>query len=93
MTPGVDRKFAGFALFHRIALLVNDLCFPAKAGLADGADLVDVFHAQMNCAGADGFAETVVGIVLMMGKYSFQCLIRLCGTGWAPMCMRRHWSS
>ena len=49
-------------------MLVHDAGLPHIAGLADGAHLVDVFHAQMDTAGADGFGKTVVGVVLVMGE-------------------------
>ena len=63
-----EGQLAHFAVGHVVALLVYDAGFPAEAGLADGAHLVDVLHAQMDRAGADGFRKAVVGVVLVVGE-------------------------
>ena len=47
-------------------MAVDDFHFPAVARDSDGAHLADVFHPQMHRAGPDGFAQTVVGIVLVI---------------------------
>ena len=56
-------------MFNGFALFIGDHDFPAVACFTDGADLVDIFYAEMYGAGADGFRKTVVGIVLMVREY------------------------
>ena len=63
-----EGQLAYLAVGHVVALLVYDAGFPAETGFADGAHLVDVLHAQMDRAGADGFRKAVVGVVLVMGE-------------------------
>ena len=64
----LDAQLAHVSLPHRDVLLVHNLNLPAVAGDADGPHLADVLHPQVDAAGADGFAETVVGIVLVVGE-------------------------
>ena len=52
-------------------MLVHNAGLPAKSCLTDGTHVIDVLHAQMDAAGADGFGQTVVGVVLMMGENIF----------------------
>ena len=47
-------------------MLVDNLCLPAEARHADGTDLVDVLHTQMDTARADGFTQAIVGVILMV---------------------------
>ena len=47
-------------------LFIDDFRLPTVACDADGTDVVDVFNAEMDGAWADGFAEAVVCIVVMM---------------------------
>ena len=44
---------------------------PAKTGFADGADFVDVFHAEVNASWSDGLRKTVVCIIIMMREDLF----------------------
>ena len=62
----LDNQLAHVALGHILATLIHDAGLPAKAGLADGTHLMDVLHAQMDTAGADGLGQAIVGIILMM---------------------------
>ena len=50
------------------AVFVHDAGLPQVAGLADGAHLVQVLHAEVYAAGADGFGKAVVRVVLMVGE-------------------------
>ena len=59
-------QLADLALLDVVALLVDDLGLPAVAGHADGADLLDVLHAQVHASGADGLGQAVVGVVLVV---------------------------
>ena len=61
-------EFAHFLAFHVVAVFVHDAGLPQVAGLADGAHLVQVVHAEVHAAGADGFGEAVVRVVLMVGE-------------------------
>ena len=60
-----DGEFADFALLNRLMILVDDLRLPAVAWLADRADLVNVFDAQMDAARSDRLAQPVVRVVFM----------------------------
>ena len=44
---------------------------PAKTGFSDGADFVDVFHAEVNTSWSDGLRKTVICIIIMMWKDLF----------------------
>ena len=61
-----DGKLAHLAGRDIRAVIIEDAGLPAVARHADGADLADVLHAEMDAAGAEGFAQAVVGIVLVM---------------------------
>ena len=61
-------QFAYLATGHVAEMLVHDAGLPAKSSLADGTHVIDVLHAQMHAAGADGLGQTVVGVVLVMGE-------------------------
>ena len=61
-----DGQFADFAAFDRLMLFIDDFRLPAVACDADGADMVDIFNAEMDGARADGFAEAVVRVVVVM---------------------------
>ena len=54
---------------------IHDPGLPVITGLADGSHLMYIFHTQVNTAGAYGFAEAVVGVVLMMGEVLFPLLL------------------
>ena len=62
----VDGQLAHVAGLYGLALFIDDLGLPAVARLADGAHLVDVVHAQVHAAGADGLGQAVVGVVLVV---------------------------
>ena len=62
----LDTEFTDFTIRDRYILLIHDLGLPAISGNADGADLVDILHTQMDTAGAGGFRQAVVGVVFMM---------------------------
>ena len=64
----LEGQFADFAAFDRLVIFVDDFRLPAIACDADGADVVDVFNAEMDGARADGFAEAVVRVVVVMGE-------------------------
>ena len=90
-----DGQFADFALRNRVARFVDDRRFPTVAGFADRANFLDIFDAQVNAAGADRLAETVIGVVLVVRETLAPTAdkarrIRLGGTGCAPMCISRH---
>ena len=74
-------QLAHLAPGHVFALFVHDAGLPAVAGLADGADLVDVLHAQMHRAGADGFGQAVVGVVFVIGEDLLPALDQALGHG------------
>ena len=61
-------QFTHVTARHIAAVFVHDTGFPTVPCLTDGANLVDVFHAQMDAARSDGFGKAVVGIVLMTGE-------------------------
>ena len=73
-TGSFDDQLTGLSLGNRIQPVVYNLDFPVKAGQPYGADLVHVFHSQMDASRAGAFGQTIVGIVLMMGKDSFPFL-------------------
>ena len=74
-------QLAYLALGHVLAFFVHDAGLPAVAGLADGAHFVDVLHAQMHRAGADGFGQAVVGVVFVVGEYLLPALDQALGHG------------
>ncbi|MPN42569.1 hypothetical protein SDC9_190126 [bioreactor metagenome] len=47
---------------------VDDFRLPAVSGDADRADMPDVLDAEMNRAGAGGFAQPVIGVVFVVWK-------------------------
>ena len=53
---------------HRLARLVHDLGLPLIAGDPDGPHLVDVLHAEVHAARADGLGKPVVGVVGVVGE-------------------------
>ena len=63
-----DSKLAGFTLSNRIALGINDLCFPSIAWHTDGTNLVDILNSKVDSAWSDGFTKSVIGVILMMRK-------------------------
>ncbi len=63
-----------YAVGDLFAVLVDDLYLPAVAGNADSADLVNVFHAEVNAAGAYALAEAVVGVVSVVREYRLPAL-------------------
>ncbi len=74
-------KLADFIFGQALAFGVDDVSLPEVSGLADGAYLVDVLDAKVNAAGADGFGETVVGVILMVGKVLLPALDERRGHG------------
>ena len=48
-------EFSDFAPFNRFSVFIDDLRLPAEPGDADGADLVDMIHAQVDTTRATGF--------------------------------------
>ena len=45
---------------------------------------MDVLHPQVDAAGADGLAQTVVGVVLVVGKYLLPAVDQAGGHGLGP---------
>ncbi|OQC53675.1 MAG: hypothetical protein BWX55_00930 [Deltaproteobacteria bacterium ADurb.Bin022] len=70
-TRAFDAKFTHFTLLHRCAFFINDLHVPFITGYADGADLMDIFSAEMDTPRPDGFRKAVIGVVFMYGKIFF----------------------
>ena len=61
-----DGQFADLALRHRLTVFINDPAFPLVAGDADGPNLVEIFHAEMDTAGSEGFGQAVVCVVFVV---------------------------
>ena len=64
----LDSEFSDIAGSHVLPVLVDDPAFPHVSGLTDGADLVDVLNTQVDTAGSEGFGQTVVGVILVIGE-------------------------
>ena len=65
----LDTQLAHIALGDLTGtVLGQNFALPAIAGHTNGADLVDVFHAQMDAARAGGFRQAVVGVVFVIGE-------------------------
>lgn len=62
----LDGQLADRARGDVLPLLVDDARLPEIPGLADGADLFDVVHAQMDAAGANGLGQAVVRVVFVV---------------------------
>ena len=67
-TRSFNCDLAHFSLRYFLMIFIHQAHFPAISRLSDGADLVDVFHAEMDTARPDGLRQTVVGIVSMVRK-------------------------
>ena len=80
-TGALHGQLAHLALGNVVALLVDDAGLPAVAGDADGAHLVDVLHAQVHTAGADGFGQAVIGVVLVVRELLLPALDQAFGHG------------
>ena len=52
-TGAVNDQFADLVAGNRFAVFIYDFCLPAKTGLADCADLVNVFYAEVDTSRAD----------------------------------------
>ena len=61
-------EFSDFSPFNRFSVFIDDLRLPAEPGDADGADLVDMIHAQVDTTRATGFRQAVIGVILMVGE-------------------------
>ena len=62
----LDGQLADRARGDVLPLLVDDARLPEIPGLADGADLFDVVHAQMDAARANGLGQAVVRVVFVV---------------------------
>ena len=75
-----DSQFADAAL-DLISVFVYDLDFPAISGDSDSADLMNVLNAKMDTARADGFAQTIIGVILMIREITLPTLDQGGGDG------------
>ena len=64
----LDSQLAHLALWDGGAVFVQNAGLPSVACDTDGADLVDILHAQVDATGADGLGEAVVGIIRLAGE-------------------------
>ena len=84
-----DRKFSGLALFYRLALFIDTLSFPSISGFTDRTDFIDIIHAKMYTSRPDGFAQTIVRVVLVMREVFFPVFDQ---AWWYRLCTDMHQS-
>ena len=68
------RKLSDLSLGNGLLLVIHNADLPAVACFSDGAYLVNIFNAEMYTAGTDGLAESVVGVVIVLGEYGLPTL-------------------
>ena len=64
-----------------LAVFIYNADLPAVAGNSDSAYLVDIAHAEVNAAGSDRLAQTVVCVIFVVREYRLPALDKGRGNG------------
>ena len=62
----LDGQLSDLAELNVPAVFIDNAAFPSVSRDADGPNLIDIFNAQMDTAGSEGFGQAVVCVVFVV---------------------------
>ena len=77
----LDSKLANLTFFYFIAVFIHNFYLPAVTCFSDTADFMYILYTEMYTTRSDGFRQTIVGIILMIGEDALPLFDQTLGNG------------